>query len=127
MLKGVSSKRKQTLGWKPCFPGLTMPLFLALLVLLPACSTTVTRLTIPPAKCSDFVSPDAWKPVIGADVSKVETQKDWAAAFVAQTGRLEAANADKSYVFSVVTACEKREQQIYESLNGKRRRFFGLF
>lgn len=63
----------------------------------------------------------------GVDVSQALTQRDWAAAFVGQTGRLETANHDKDYIRETVTACEDREQEIYESLHGKKRRFFGIF
>jgi hypothetical protein len=65
--------------------------------------------------------------VRGADVSTAQTQKDWAAAFVSQSGKLEEANMKQPYIRSVLSACEKREREIYDSLNGKKRRFFGLF
>lgn len=63
----------------------------------------------------------------GVDVSLTQSQREWAAAFVAQTGRLETANTDKAYIKAVIEACEKREREIYDSLNGKKRRFLGIF
>ncbi len=109
-----------------CKP-LMMALLLLLLAVLPACSTTVTRLTIPPARCSEFVAAEAWFPIKGVDVSLTEKQREWAASFVGQTARLETANNDKAYIKAVIEACEKREREIYDSLNGKKRRFLGVF
>ena len=65
--------------------------------------------------------------VQGVDVSRAESQREWAAAFIGQTGKLETANTDKVYIRSVIAACEKREREIYDSLHGKKRRFFGIF
>jgi hypothetical protein len=127
MSKDELSRNERMLAWRLYWPPLMTIALLTLLALLSACSTTVTRLTIPPAKCSKHVAADAWKAVQGVDVSTAETQRDWAAAFVGQTGRLETANRDKDYIRETMTACEDREQEIYDALHGKKRRFFGVF
>jgi hypothetical protein len=127
MWSGESLKNAPMLAWQRYCKPLTTPALLTLLVALPACSTTLTRLTIPPAKCSEFVAKSEWLPVIGVDASNAESQRDWAAAFVGQTGNLEVANRKPPYILDTLQACEKREQEIYNALNGKRRRFFGIF
>lgn len=109
-----------------CKP-LMMALLLLLLAVLPACSTTVTRLTIPPARCSEYIPKEVWEPVLGVDASLFEALKDWAAGFVGQTGKLEEANIKPPYIKHTLETCERHEREIYDSLNGKKRRFFGVF
>jgi hypothetical protein len=123
-----SNGRRSSMNRRSALPtGRTSPWRLALLALavLPSACATHTSYTRPATSCLTLI-PRAWlAPTPGAALPLADTQGDWVTFGDAQTGQLDAANAEKLGMVEILTACEKRDAEIVKALQPKK--FLGIF
>ena len=126
MIERPKSARSSKPVWQPSTGRRMMPQLVLLLAGLSACSTQHVSYPIPPAECSKRVPASLLKDVQGWPLPATDAPRDWMAFGVGESGQRVQANQRGAVILEIVTACEGREREIYDTLT-KRKKVLGIF